>query len=135
MSSSLLRRLALALFVLAMLAGALWWAKRPKPIVVVVANVDQGRVESSIANTRAGTVEACQRAKLSSTLGGRIETLAVKEGDKVKMTMRFRGREMSHTQLGLAVLQRVAEMTAEVAKVEAHPRTEGRQMLMVLAPK
>ena len=57
------------------------------------------------------------------------------EGDKVKMTMRFRGREMSHTQLGLAVLQRVAEMTAEVAKVEPHPRTEGRQMLMVLAPK
>src|SRR3546814_16801954 len=57
------------------------------------------------------------------------------EGDKVKMTMRFRGREMSHTQLGLAVLQRVAEMTAEIAKVEAHPRTEGRQMLMVIAPK
>ena len=57
------------------------------------------------------------------------------EGDKVKMTMRFRGREMSHTQLGLNVLQRVAEMTAEIAKVEAHPRTEGRQMLMVLAPK
>ena len=57
------------------------------------------------------------------------------EGDKVKMTMRFRGREMSHTQLGLNVLQRVAELTAEVAKVEAHPRTEGRQMLMVIAPK
>ena len=59
----------------------------------------------------------------------------LEEGDKVKMTMRFRGREMSHTQLGLNVLQRVAELTAEVAKVEAHPRTEGRQMLMVLAPK
>ncbi len=59
----------------------------------------------------------------------------LEEGDKVKMTMRFRGREMSHTQLGLNVLQRVAEMTAEIAKVEAHPRTEGRQMLMVLAPK
>src|SRR3546814_18288874 len=59
----------------------------------------------------------------------------LEEGDKVKMTMRFRGREMSHTQLGLNVLQRVAEMTAEIAKIEAHPRTEGRQMLMVLAPK
>ena len=57
------------------------------------------------------------------------------EGDKVKMTMRFRGREMSHTQLGLNELQRVAEMTAEIAKVEAHPRTEGRQMVMVIAPK
>ena len=42
---------------------------------------------------------------------------------------------MSHTQLGLNVLQRVAELTSEIAKVEAHPRTEGRQMLMVIAPK
>ncbi|MFD1786892.1 translation initiation factor IF-3 [Sphingomonas floccifaciens] len=57
------------------------------------------------------------------------------EGDKVKVTMRFRGRELSHGQLGMAVLQRVAEQVAEVAKVEAYPRMEGRQMLMVLAPK
>jgi translation initiation factor IF-3 len=59
----------------------------------------------------------------------------LEEGDKVKVTMRFRGRELSHGQLGMAVLQRVAEQTAEIAKVEAHPRMEGRQMLMVLAPK
>ena len=57
------------------------------------------------------------------------------EGDKVKMTLRFRGRELSHGQLGMAVLQRVAQDTAEVAKVEAYPRMEGRQMLMVLSPK
>lgn len=57
------------------------------------------------------------------------------EGDKVKLTLRFRGRELSHGQLGMAVLQRVAQDTAEVAKVEAYPRMEGRQMLMVLAPK
>jgi translation initiation factor IF-3 len=57
------------------------------------------------------------------------------EGDKVKLTLRFRGREMAHNQLGMAVLQRVAEDTAEKAKVEQHPRMEGRQMLMVIAPK
>ncbi len=57
------------------------------------------------------------------------------EGDKVKVTMRFRGREMAHGELGMAVLRRVQEQTAELAKVEAHPRMEGRQMLMVLAPK
>ena len=57
------------------------------------------------------------------------------EGDKVKVTLRFRGREMAHGELGMAVLRRVQEQTAEVAKVEAHPRMEGRQMLMVLAPK
>jgi translation initiation factor IF-3 len=59
----------------------------------------------------------------------------IEDGDKVKVTMRFRGRELSHGQLGMAVLQRVAEQTAEIAKIEAHPRMEGRQMLMVLAPK
>lgn len=59
----------------------------------------------------------------------------IEEGDKVKLTLRFRGREMAHNQLGMAVLQRVAEDTTEVAKVEQHPRMEGRQMLMVIAPK
>jgi len=57
------------------------------------------------------------------------------DGDKVKITLRFRGRELSHQQLGMALLQRVAENVAEIAKVEAYPRMEGRQMLMVLAPK
>lgn len=59
----------------------------------------------------------------------------IDDGDKVKVTMRFRGRELSHGQLGMNVLQRVAEQVAETAKVEAYPRMEGRQMLMVLAPK
>ncbi len=57
------------------------------------------------------------------------------EGDKVKLTRRFRGRELSHGQLGMAVLQRVQTDTAEYAKVEAFPRMEGRQMLMVLSPR
>ena len=59
----------------------------------------------------------------------------LEEGDKVKVTMRFRGREMAHGELGMAVLRRVQEQTADKAKIEAHPRMEGRQMLMVLAPK
>ncbi len=57
------------------------------------------------------------------------------EGDKVKITLRFRGREMSHQELGMNLLKRVQDDVAEVAKVEAYPRLEGRQMLMVLAPK
>ena len=57
------------------------------------------------------------------------------EGDKVKCTLRFRGRELAHGQLGMLVLQRVQADTAEIAKVEQFPRMEGRQMLMVLAPK
>ena len=84
MSRPLIRRLLLALLVIALLAAGVMWMKRPKPVAVLLADIDQGRVESSIANTRAGTVEACQRTKLSATMGGRIEVLAVKEGDKVK---------------------------------------------------
>ena len=57
------------------------------------------------------------------------------EGDKVKMTLRFRGREMAHQELGIELLRRVQEDVTEIAKVEAFPRLEGRQMVMVLAPK
>jgi translation initiation factor IF-3 len=59
----------------------------------------------------------------------------IEEGDKVKMTLRFRGREMAHQHLGMDLLKRVQEDVSEYAKVEAYPRLEGRQMLMVLAPK
>ena len=57
------------------------------------------------------------------------------EGDKVKVTLRFRGREMAHQQLGVDLLKRVQEDMTEIAKVEAFPRLEGRQMVMVVAPK
>ena len=59
----------------------------------------------------------------------------IEEGDKVKCTLRFRGRELAHGQLGMQVLQRVQADVAEIAKVEQFPRMEGRQMLMVLSPK
>jgi len=57
------------------------------------------------------------------------------EGDKVKVTLRFRGREMAHQDLGVKLLDRVKEEIAPIAKVEAEPRLEGRQMTMVLAPR
>jgi translation initiation factor IF-3 len=56
------------------------------------------------------------------------------EGDKVKLTLRFRGREMAHQELGLKVLNRVRDEVAEISKVEQHPKMEGRQMTMVIAP-
>jgi translation initiation factor IF-3 len=57
------------------------------------------------------------------------------EGDKVKLTLRFRGREMAHQHLGMKLLERVRDETAEISKVEAEPKLEGRQMIMVLAPR
>ena len=57
------------------------------------------------------------------------------EGDKVKMTLRFRGREMAHQELGTRLLNRVKEDVTKIAKVEMEPRFEGRQMIMILAPR
>jgi translation initiation factor IF-3 len=59
----------------------------------------------------------------------------IDNGDKVKITLRFRGRELAHQELGMDLLRRVQTDVEEVAKIEAYPRMEGRQMLMVLAPK
>ncbi len=55
-------------------------------------------------------------------------------GDKVKVTLRFRGREMAHQELGMQLLEKVKEDVAEITKVEAQPKLEGRQMMMVVAP-
>ncbi len=59
----------------------------------------------------------------------------IEEGDKVKITLRFRGRELAHGQLGMKLLDRVRDNSAEYAKVEQLPRMEGRQILMVIAPR
>ena len=78
-----LRRGLVVLLLLALIGAAVWWLGRPKPVAVQVDGVGRGTVEASVANTRAGSVEACQRTRLSTIAGGRIEVLAVKEGDRV----------------------------------------------------
>ncbi len=59
----------------------------------------------------------------------------LEEGDKIKITMRFRGREMAHQEIGLALLERVRDELLELGQVEQMPKMEGRQMVMVMAPK
>ena len=83
-TSTFLRRVLPALLVVAIAVGAFFWTTRAKQVNVVLKTVSRGNVESTVVNTRAGTVEACQRTKLSTIMGGRIEFLGVKEGDKVK---------------------------------------------------
>ncbi len=61
-------------------------------------------------------------------------TKFLENGDKVKVTLRFRGREMAHQELGRDLLERVAEDTKEIGKVENMPKMEGRQMIMVIGP-
>ena len=79
-----LRRGLLALLLLALAGALVAWLDRPKPVAVLSDSVGRGTVEASVANTRAGSVEACLRTRLSTIAGGRIEVLAVKEGDRVR---------------------------------------------------
>ncbi|TSA16642.1 MAG: efflux RND transporter periplasmic adaptor subunit [Betaproteobacteria bacterium] len=76
--------IALALAVIALIAAAVWYLTRPKPVTVSVATVGAGRVENTVANTRAGSVMACRRAKLAPPAGGRIARINVAEGDRVR---------------------------------------------------
>ena len=73
-----------AVIVVALVAGAVWYLGKPKPVPVVLAGVELGTVESTISNTRAGTITACRRARLAPRSGGQIAKLSVKEGDRVK---------------------------------------------------
>lgn len=79
-----LRRTLLIGLPLAALAGGAWWLTRPEPVTVRLATVDRGPVETTVANTRAGTVKACRRSRLSLHSGGRVAELRVKEGDRVQ---------------------------------------------------
>ncbi len=76
--------LYVTLVTITVIALAIWYSTRPKPIEVAVKPVEKGDVEQTVANTRAGTVKACRRAKLSPGVGGQISTLDIREGDRVK---------------------------------------------------
>ncbi len=77
-------RLLFAALVVAAIAFGVWRTTRPKVVPVVLGVVDRGRVERTVANTRAGTVQACRRAKLAPPSGGQIVSLPVREGDRVQ---------------------------------------------------
>jgi HlyD family secretion protein len=64
--------------------GAVWYYTRPEPVLVLLKPVEYGRVEATVANTRAGTVKACRRARVSPATGGQVARLLVREGDRVK---------------------------------------------------
>ena len=78
------RILFISILIIIGIAVLLAYIKRPRPVAVVVQEVMQGEVLSTITNTRAGTLKACQRARLSPSIGGQIENLPVKEGDRVE---------------------------------------------------
>ena len=115
------RRLLLAVAVVGAAAVLVWWLGRPKPIAVVLAEVGRGTVEATVSNTRAGTVEACQRTKLSTIAGGRIEVLAVKEGDRVRkgqlLMQLWNADQQAEQRLALAALETARKRVVEACTV------------------
>jgi len=101
------------------LAGgaAIWTFTRPDPVAVVVRPVSRGIVERSVSNTRAGTVKACRRAKLSPSIGGQIANLPVKEGDRVKEGDLL--LELWNEDLAAQVLLAEREVTATRARAQS----------------
>ncbi|MBI1905562.1 MAG: efflux RND transporter periplasmic adaptor subunit [Rhodocyclales bacterium] len=79
-----LRRLVIILALVGAIAAAAWWFTRPPVITVRLVEVGRGAVEATLSNTRAGEIEACQRTRLSTIVGGRIDYLGVAEGDRVE---------------------------------------------------
>ena len=127
------RRLLYVVLVGAALAALLWWLGRPKPIAVVLTEVGRGTVEATIANTRAGTVEACQRTKLSTIAGGRIEVLAVKEGDRVKkgqlLMQLWNADQQAEQKLALAQLDTARKRVVEACTVADNAVREAQRRL------
>ncbi|HUF72226.1 MAG TPA: efflux RND transporter periplasmic adaptor subunit [Gammaproteobacteria bacterium] len=79
-----MRKLAVVAVIALAIGAGVWWYLRPEPVLVGIASVERGPVVASVANTRAGTVDACRRAGLSPALGGQINSLPVAEGSKVE---------------------------------------------------
>lgn len=127
-ANPLLKKLPLALAAAGLVAAAVWWAGRPQPVAVVLAEIDRGKVEATIANTRAGTVEACQRTRLSTILGGRIEVLAVKEGDRVQkgqlLMKLWNDDQQAQAKLAAAQMQTTRKRVAEVCTLAANAERE-----------
>ena len=125
-------KISIAILLLAALTT--WFASRPEPVRVVLKTVENGRVESTVTNTRAGTVQACRRARLAPAAGGQIAKLPVHEGDRVKagQVLLEMWNEDLIAQLHHAQRQAEASMaradeacvTAEVAEHEAERLTK-----------
>ncbi len=136
-SSNILSRLLAAIVIVLLLAAGWWWSTRPKPIPVVFKPVDIGKVESTIANTRAGELESCQRTKLSTIIGGRIELLNVKEGDRVKkgqlLLKLWNDDQMAQNTLAQTQVESARQRITEACTMAANAEREAQRQDLLRA--
>ena len=131
-----LRPLLLLALLAALVGAGIWWMTRPKPVEVVVHEVARGTVEATLTNTRAGEVEACQRAKMATIAGGRIEWLGVEEGDRVEagqVLMRlWHGDLDARAAVARAQLATARQRVHEVCTVAANAEREAARQAQLV---
>ena len=128
------KKTKISIAILFLAALTIWLASRPEPVRVVLKTVETGRVESTVTNTRAGTVQACRRARLAPAAGGQIAKLPIHEGDRVKagqvlleMWNEDLTAQLHHAQRQVEASRARADeacVTAEVAEHEAERLTK-----------
>ena len=126
-----MRRLIALSVVIALLALGGFWLTRPQPIAVALHALTTGKVEATLTNTRAGTVEACQRTRLSTIVGGRIEYLGVKEGDRVRqgqlLLKLWNDDQQANAALAQAQVELAARRRAEVCIAAVNAENEAKR--------
>jgi HlyD family secretion protein len=133
----MLRRLLLLLVFISAIAAAGWWFARPQPVAVVLHEVGRGLVEATLSNTRAGEIEACQRTRMSTMMGGRIEYLGVREGDRVEagqLLLRLWNEDIgARTAVARAQLDTARRRAGEVCTVAANAKREAERQVSLAA--
>lgn len=127
-----MRRVLLVLIPIFAAAGIFWWVSKPEPVPVTVAEVTRGKVEATVSNTRAGSVEACQRTRLSPISGGRITYLGVKKGDRVKkgqvLLKLWNEDQQAQSKLAQAQVESARRHVAEVCAIATNAQREAERM-------
>lgn len=127
-----MRRLLLVLIPIIAAIGIFWWVGKPEPVPVLLAEVSRGKVESSVSNTRAGSVEACQRTRLSPISGGRITYLGVKKGDRVKkgqvLLKLWNEDQQAQSRLAQTQVESARKHVEEVCAIATNAQREAERM-------
>jgi HlyD family secretion protein len=132
MSAPLLRRLFVVLLLAALLAAGVWWLGRPQAVAVVLREIDRGVVESSIANTRAGTVEACQRTRSVDHHGRPYRDPGGERGRQVckkgQLLMKlWNDDQQAQSTLAMAQVETARKRVAEACTVAANAEREAER--------
>lgn len=127
-----MRSILIALSIISVIALSIWYFSKPEPLFVTLTTVKLGPVEATVANTRAGSIEACQRTRLSPIIGGRIDYLGVKKGDHVKkgqvLIRLWNDDQQAQNNLALAQVETSRKRLDEVCSMADSAEREAARM-------